>query len=216
MRAYVYQAALLCEACGIAKSTALRAEGKAPEDSSDESSYDSDDFPKGPFYEGGGEADTPQHCDACHAFLENPLTSDGEAYVLDAIEHALVEGEDCVALTEWMPHYGIEPKDPRAIRLGRMAKGLLETADKETGELGAYAWPGGYPVFYVTGPKSCDVVCPKCANDPSTGLDAFGGEKLSACDINYENPNLWCDCGERIPSAYADDEVKEDETDVAT
>jgi hypothetical protein len=47
----------------------------------DQSSYDSDEYPKGPYPDGGGEADTPQHCDHCHCFLENPLTSDGYDYV---------------------------------------------------------------------------------------------------------------------------------------
>jgi hypothetical protein len=28
-----------------------------------ESDYDSEDLPKGPYADGGGEADTPQHCD---------------------------------------------------------------------------------------------------------------------------------------------------------
>jgi hypothetical protein len=201
----MYAAALYCKACGEAIRERLTSEGKAPPDADDESSYDSDDFPKGPFYEGGGESDSPEHCDACHEFLENPLTHDGEAYVLDAIERALVEGKDCVALTEWMPHYGIEPKDPRAIRLGRMAKGLRESADKKTGELDAYTSVGCYPLFYVAGDS--DVVCPKCANDASTGLDAFGGDPLCDGGVNYEDPDLWCDCGERIPSAYAEDDV---------
>lgn len=65
-------------------------------DASDEGSYDSDDFPKGPYPEGGGEADTPQHCDSCHEFLENPLTSDGMAYVRENQRG------------EWDSFYGIE------------------------------------------------------------------------------------------------------------
>src|SRR5438445_11753376 len=47
-----------------------------------ESSYDSDDFPKGPYASDQNEADTPQHCANCHVFLENPLTSEGYDYVL--------------------------------------------------------------------------------------------------------------------------------------
>jgi hypothetical protein len=34
-----------------------------------ESDYDSDDLPKGPYAQGGGEADTPQHCEGCGQFL---------------------------------------------------------------------------------------------------------------------------------------------------
>jgi hypothetical protein len=50
-------------------------------DTSDESSYDSDEWPKGPYGNGGGESDCPQHCGDCHEFLENPLTPDGYQYV---------------------------------------------------------------------------------------------------------------------------------------
>lgn len=50
-------------------------------DDSDESSYDSGEFPKGPYGNGGGESDTPQHCGGCHEFLENPLTSAGYRYI---------------------------------------------------------------------------------------------------------------------------------------
>lgn len=81
MNVYVFQAALLCEACG----EAARADTPTPAgyDADCESSWDSDDYPKGPYSDGGGEADCPQHCDHCNTFLENPLTSDGEEYVRD-------------------------------------------------------------------------------------------------------------------------------------
>ena len=88
MQVFIFQAALLCEACGEAKRAALigyfRDNGGAPDD---ESSYDSDDFPKGPYREGGGEADTPQHCDSCNTFLYNPLTGDGYRYVREALDY---------------------------------------------------------------------------------------------------------------------------------
>jgi hypothetical protein len=92
MDAYVYQAALWCGPCVIKR---LVEEKKAspgaldmpPAEAlqqvvssngfTDESDYDSDDLPKGPYSDGGGEADSPQHCDGCGLLLENPLTSDG-------------------------------------------------------------------------------------------------------------------------------------------
>lgn len=44
-----------------------------------------------------------------------------------------------------------------------------------------FAWPGGYPRYFVT-------------NDGA------------ACDINWENPDLYCDhSGKPIPSAYGED-----------
>lgn len=82
MKAYVFQAALICEACALDITEGPGKRVKPPHvDTDDESSYDSDEWPKGPYGEGGGEADSPQHCDMCGVFLENPLTPDGDAYV---------------------------------------------------------------------------------------------------------------------------------------
>lgn len=72
-------------------------------DSSDESSYDSDEFPKGPYLDGGGESDTPQHCGACHEFLENPLTDDGLEYVRENQRD------------EWDSFYEISRDDPSEV-----------------------------------------------------------------------------------------------------
>lgn len=65
-----------------------------------------------------------------------------------------------------------------------------------------YAWPGGYPMFYMN--KHDEVICPDCANkdDEEHGIDLFPG-------INWEDPFLICDiCGKRIKSAYAEEEVR--------
>lgn len=203
---YIYQAALLCEECGAKVRAELTAAGNAPADPEDECSYDSDDFPKGPQDE--GESDTPSHCDACGCFLESELTDEGQRYVREKVEDAIIAGKaDSVALQEWAPFYGIEPEDPRAVRLARMTPAIRALAD-DKGELPCYAWPGGYPIFYVT-ERACDVVCCKCANDASTGVDAFGGEKIGAHDVNWEDPDLWCECGERVESAYAEDDAEE-------
>ena len=105
MDVYIFQAALLCKHDGEKVRRELTRAGEAPADPDDEQSYDSDDFPKGPFPDGGGEADTPQHCDICHMFLENPLTSDGMQYVLEALD----EGRgDTTVLKEWADFYGLE------------------------------------------------------------------------------------------------------------
>ncbi len=102
MNAYMYSAALYCEQCGEAIRARLDAEGFAPSDPDDETSYDSDEYPKGPFPDGGGEADCPQHCDDCHCFLENPLTSEGERYVLGLMRERPTE---ITAL--WADFYGL-------------------------------------------------------------------------------------------------------------
>ncbi|MGC1891612.1 MAG: hypothetical protein WA709_36975, partial [Stellaceae bacterium] len=90
--AYIYRAALWCRPCMIKALVAERKPAPGAIDISpaevlqqivsangftSESDYDSDDLPKGPYAEGGGEADAPQHCDGCGQFLGNPLTVDG-------------------------------------------------------------------------------------------------------------------------------------------
>lgn len=84
MRVYMYQSALLCETCGEATRRELELDA-IEHGRPKESAYnpDSDHWPKGPYDNGGGEADSPQHCDSCGVFLENPLTEDGVAYVLE-------------------------------------------------------------------------------------------------------------------------------------
>ena len=74
MDVYIFQAALWCEECGEAIRGRLTESGNAPGDAEDEGSYDSDDFPKGPFPDGGGEADTEQCCDGCGCELDNEVS----------------------------------------------------------------------------------------------------------------------------------------------
>lgn len=69
----------------------------------------------------------------------------------------------------------------------------------ENGKLPAYAWPGGYPLFYLD--TDNNTLCPACANkhDMSSGIVDY--------DANWEDPSLYCDdCGKRIESAYAEDD----------
>lgn len=78
-----------------------------------------------------------------------------------------------------------------------------------------WAWPGGYPVFYVFTDGGC--ICPKCVNANIGEIDAairepgvlhrnsHGGWAIDGFDVNYDDAELYCDhCNERIPSAYAD------------
>jgi len=83
----------------------------------------------------------------------------------------------------------------------------------ETGNLPAYAWPGGYPIYYVCADGG--ILCPQCANKESTVRDAdehpdypdYDQWRIVAGDINWEDANLTCDnCGQGIESAYADKE----------
>jgi hypothetical protein len=77
---------------------------------------------------------------------------------------------------------------------------MFGTADQpETEELPAYAWPGGYPLFYLDSENN--VLCPTCANklDMSTGVTEY--------DVNWEDNTLYCDdCSARIESAYGEED----------
>lgn len=92
MNCYIYQGGLYCEDCGQDIRKRLKQGLDSYVDVANESSYDSDDYPKGPLPNGGGESDIPQHCDSgddclngiilqdgrkVGCFLENPLTADG-------------------------------------------------------------------------------------------------------------------------------------------
>ncbi len=80
------------------------------------------------------------------------------------------------------------------------------------GKLTSYAWPGGYPVFYLA--ADSEPICPACANgqngsrcaetlDPDDSSDDQW--RLIAADVNWEDVELYCaHCNARIPSAYAE------------
>lgn len=79
------------------------------------------------------------------------------------------------------------------------------------GTVTRYAWPGGYPVFYVTADSG--ELCAACVTarlsecrDPTERQYYVVGH-----DANWEDPFMYCDdCGERIESAYAEDSVYAD------
>ena len=103
MEVYIFQAALLCAECA----QQVMAEIEYPGNPKDEYTYDSDDYPKGPYSDGGGEADTPQHCDHCGVFLENPLTGDGYVYVIEALlSYRAGNGGNGEVLDIWFDEYG--------------------------------------------------------------------------------------------------------------
>ena len=85
---------------------------------------------------------------------------------------------------------------------------IAEMRDEQTGKLPAFAWPGGYPVYYLM--DDCEALCPTCVNDPSNPVHEGGdadGWRIEAADVNYEDAHLYCaHCNKRIESAYAEDE----------
>ena len=102
MQIYVFNAALLCEECGTEEIQNLTQQRS---DLSERlrNKQDSDEWPQGPFGDGGGEADCPQHCDSCGLFLENLLTEDGQDYVRE--QYALARDENLQSyLNVWRDH----------------------------------------------------------------------------------------------------------------
>lgn len=64
---------------------------------------------------------------------------------------------------------------------------------------GPYAWPGGYPQYFVT--------CDGSALSFDAMRERFREEAgaVLGVDVNWENDSLYCDhTGERIPSAYGE------------
>lgn len=101
--AYVFQAALYCAPCGEAIAKRIdKDSGRGPW------CEDSNYYPAGPYPDGGGEADSPQHCDACREFLRNALTDDGRAYVRERMADGPADG---IARTVWAEFYGIGEPD---------------------------------------------------------------------------------------------------------
>lgn len=83
-----------------------------------------------------------------------------------------------------------------------MTKNLPERL--ENGNLPAYAWPGGYPIFYLA--KDNGVLCPECANAFKPERDNADQLEPIAADVNYEDSALYCEhCNKRIESAYAEE-----------
>ena len=77
---------------------------------------------------------------------------------------------------------------------------------------GAYAWPGGYPLYFVTSDGAALSFSSARYNRrnilEAIASKASDGWRVVAIDTNWEDPDLRCDdTGERIESAYAEDEA---------
>lgn len=76
---------------------------------------------------------------------------------------------------------------------------------------GAYAWPGGYPLYFVTSDGAA-LSFDAAKAERRNILDSIAhrlsdGWRVIGMDINWEDANLYCDhTGKRIESAYAEEE----------
>lgn len=80
------------------------------------------------------------------------------------------------------------------------------------GKLSAYAWPGGYPIIYVT--RDSGTLCPKCANGENGSEASIHDEgdpswHIVAQQIHWEGAPETCDhCNAKVESAYGDPEAE--------
>ena len=89
--------------------------------------------------------------------------------------------------------------------------GLSEQEIRDALKRGPYAWPGGYPVYFLT--SDGEALCFKSVEknldlvlEASREGDNTGGWMVVGLEVNWEDPDLYCsDTNERIPSAYAED-----------
>lgn len=146
MNVYTYQAALLCERCARSVLLKLNAEqsaadpdaktfGELPQHASTadlcrmvHDNGSGRELPDGPFPDGGGAADCPQHCDKCQAFLQNDLTDAGEAWLKQTMADAVTAGRITGTVHQWAQFYGLRFDDaPRAALLddAERLKGFL-------------------------------------------------------------------------------------------
>jgi hypothetical protein len=85
---------------------------------------------------------------------------------------------------------------------------IQELRDNNDGKLPTYAWPGGYPVYYLA--KDNGVLCPQCANDFTPERDNDEQLEPVEFDVHYEGPPIQCDnCYVFIESAYGDPDAEE-------
>lgn len=84
---------------------------------------------------------------------------------------------------------------------------------KATLRNGAFAWPGGYPLFLLTADgATLHFDCArKNARDIYSAIGdkrygASSGWRVVACDVNWEDSEMQCaQCSKRIESAYSED-----------
>ena len=73
---------------------------------------------------------------------------------------------------------------------------------------GPYVWPGGYPCYFICNDgaalsfkyarENAHLICQAIRENSNCGWRVVGVE------VNWEDPGLYCEGGERIESAYAE------------
>jgi len=75
-----------------------------------------------------------------------------------------------------------------------------------TGKMRGYAFPGGYPIYYIT--RDNGILCPDCASlwecrQATAECPDDAQWYIVGAECNYEDSALYCDhCGKQIEPAY--------------
>ena len=87
---------------------------------------------------------------------------------------------------------------------------MLYTIDQFQADLDQpYAWPGGYPRYFIT-LDGAALSFKSALHNSHLIIDSIrensnDGWQVVACEVNWEDAGLYCDdTGERIESAYAE------------
>lgn len=119
----------------------------------------------------------------------SPIFADSECDCYPVCEHCGSE-HDYVTLTSYGERQRYLQSEPEVISKLR----------DEHAKLPSYAWPGGYPLVYLT--VTNDTLCPDCANRHTNYRDP-----IQSYDIHYAGAPICCDkCNVEIASAYGDPE----------
>lgn len=78
---------------------------------------------------------------------------------------------------------------------------------KIDGNFPTWAWPGGYPIFYILADNA--IICPDCANGKNGSLASEDNDdpqwKIIASDVHWGCEYIHCKhCNALIKSAYGE------------
>ena len=100
MEYFIFAADVYCPHC--ADAIKRRLASVAPADPANENTFDSGDYPKGPYSD--DSSDTPQNCAECGDYIENPLTEAGVDYVIEAMQEDIDRHHTNSVVRDWAGH----------------------------------------------------------------------------------------------------------------
>ena len=78
----------------------------------------------------------------------------------------------------------------------------------DSGVVQSYAWPGGYPIYFIM--QDGEAMCPSCVTRNKKLINEAYADRdvqwnVVSSSVNYEDTDLYCcNCNAKIEAAYAD------------